>query len=137
MSLNPEYSPEPRRAEPQPQPIEPEPHRPEPSHLETEKRGPQPDPPVTEPGPATPPAKQSLGTRTGWAWTGLTAGAIILIVLLVFILQNLGSVTVSLFFWEFNLPVGIAVLLSAIGGALLMACVGGLRILQLRRAAKH
>ncbi|MEV6275873.1 lipopolysaccharide assembly protein LapA domain-containing protein [Nocardia sp. NPDC051832] len=148
MSLNPEYSPEPRRPEPPPQRIPPEPYQPGPEayHTETEKHGPEFD---TKPGPeptapALPPEsapavarKTSLGTRTGWTWVGLIASALILIVLLVFILQNLNSVRVGLLFWEFNLPIGIAVLLSAIGGALLMAAVGGLRILQLRRAVKR
>ncbi|WP_194814621.1 lipopolysaccharide assembly LapA domain-containing protein [Nocardia sp. XZ_19_385] len=148
MSLNPEYSPEPRRSEPPPQRIPPEPYQPGPEayHTETEKHGPEFDPqPGTEPNaPALPPetapavtGKTSLGTRTGWTWVGLIASALILIVLLVFILQNLNSVRVGLLFWEFNLPIGIAVLLSAIGGALLMATVGGLRILQLRRAVKR
>ncbi|GAB2637008.1 hypothetical protein GCM10027088_10980 [Nocardia goodfellowii] len=146
MSLNPEYSPDPRRPESPPQRIPPEPYQPgpEPYHTETEKHGPDfaPEPapettPPTAPATSTVTAKKSLGTRTGWTWVGLIVSAFILIVLLVFILQNLNSVRVGLLFWEFNLPVGIAVLLSAIGGALLMATVGGLRILQLRRAVKH
>lgn len=79
----------------------------------------------------------SVGSKTGYAWSGLVAGAIILVVLLIFILQNLDQVPVSLFFWDFTLPLGVTVLLSVIIGALLMALVGGLRILQLRRLAKH
>ncbi|WP_306307550.1 LapA family protein [Nocardia tenerifensis] len=94
-------------------------------------------PPATTP-PVTAPTKtrQSLSTRTGTTWMSLIAGALILIVLLVFILQNLDQVDVGLFFWHFSLPLGVAVLLSVIGGALVMALVGGLRILQLRRVAK-
>ncbi|MFE9575923.1 lipopolysaccharide assembly LapA domain-containing protein [Nocardia sp. NPDC006044] len=94
-------------------------------------------PPATTP-PAVPAAKhrQSLSSRIGNTWIGLIAGALILIVLLVFILQNLDQVQVGLFFWHFSLPLGVAVLLSVIGGALVMALVGGVRILQLRRAAK-
>ncbi|MFI6168244.1 lipopolysaccharide assembly LapA domain-containing protein [Nocardia sp. NPDC051052] len=95
-------------------------------------------PPATTAPPAMPAAKrrQSLSSRTGNTWIGLIAGALILIVLLVFILQNLDQVQVGLFFWHFSLPLGVAVLLSVIGGALVMALVGGVRILQLRRAAK-
>ncbi|WP_040797429.1 LapA family protein [Nocardia higoensis] len=80
---------------------------------------------------------KSLRSKAGYAWMSLIAGALILILLLVFILQNLTSVGVRLFFWEFNLPLGVAVLLSVIGGALVMALVGGVRILQLRRVAKR
>lgn len=99
-------------------------------------------PPTTTPPATTRPAvpatkhRQSLSSRTGNTWIGLIAGALILIVLLVFILQNLDQVQVGLFFWHFSLPLGVAVLLSVIGGALVMALVGGVRIIQLRRAAK-
>lgn len=75
-------------------------------------------------------------TRTGRAWTGLIVGAIVVVLLLVFIIQNLDSTRVQLFVWQWNLPVGIAVLLAAIVGALLAALIGGARIAQLRRVAK-
>ncbi|WP_330249359.1 lipopolysaccharide assembly protein LapA domain-containing protein [Nocardia sp. NBC_00565] len=78
-----------------------------------------------------------LKTRTGNTWVGLVAAALIAIVLLIFILQNLEQQRVDLFFWNFSLPVGILVLLSVIAGALVMALVGGMRIFQLRRAAKR
>ncbi|MBF6354682.1 DUF1049 domain-containing protein [Nocardia higoensis] len=93
------------------------------------------EPPLVEPG--VPGEPKSLRSRTGYAWMSLIAGALILVLLLVFILQNLTSVEVSLFFWEFHLPLGVAVLLSVIGGALVMALVGGVRIMQLRRVAKR
>lgn len=76
-------------------------------------------------------------TRAAALYTGLVVGALIVILLMVFILQNLDSVPIYLFTWEFNLPVGIAVLLAAVGGALVMAAAGGVRILQVRRAIKR
>lgn len=76
-------------------------------------------------------------TRTGQTWVGLIVAALIGIVVLIFILQNLEEQRVDLFFWDFSLPVGIMVLLSVIAGALVMALVGGVRIFQLRRAAKR
>ncbi|MEV5835987.1 lipopolysaccharide assembly protein LapA domain-containing protein [Nocardia sp. NPDC052112] len=76
-------------------------------------------------------------TRTGQTWVGLIVAALIGIVVLIFILQNLEQQRVDLFFWNFSLPVGILVLLSAIAGALVMALVGGVRIFQLRRAVKR
>ncbi|WP_406280529.1 lipopolysaccharide assembly protein LapA domain-containing protein [Nocardia sp. NBC_00881] len=106
---------------------------------------PDPDPDVSHNRPVVPPVAESaprattnksLSSRTGHTWTGLILGALILVVLLIFILQNLETVEVSLFFWHFSLPLGVAVLLSVIGGALVMALVGGARILQLRRVAK-
>lgn len=83
-------------------------------------------------------SRKSLAkTRTGDTWVALVAAALIGIVLLIFILQNLEQQRVDLFFWSFSMPVGIMVLLSVIAGALVMALVGGVRIIQLRRAAKH
>ncbi|GAA5056777.1 LapA family protein [Nocardia callitridis] len=95
-----------------------------------------------EPPDTTPPAapvksrRTSINSRVGNAWIALVAGAIILVILLIFILQNLARVEVSLFFWDFSLPLGVTVLLSVIAGALVMALVGGVRILQLRRVAR-
>ncbi|WP_430331992.1 lipopolysaccharide assembly protein LapA domain-containing protein [Rhodococcus sp. ACT016] len=76
-------------------------------------------------------------TRAASAWTGLVVGLLVAVVLIVFILQNLDSVTFQLFVWEFTLPAGISLLLAAIAGALIMALVGGIRIIQIRRVAKR
>jgi uncharacterized integral membrane protein len=75
-------------------------------------------------------------TRTRAAWFGVVIGAIILVQLLVFIVQNLESQRIELIFWEVNLPLGVSLLIAAIAGALIVALVGGLRMLQLRRALK-
>ncbi|MFD6389437.1 LapA family protein [Nocardia sp. NPDC055029] len=83
---------------------------------------------------ATPPGVH--GSKTGYAWIALLAAALIGIIVLIFIIQNLEKVTVDLLFWHFSLPIGITVLLSVIAGALVMGLVGGVRILQLRHAAK-
>ncbi|MEC3914973.1 LapA family protein [Nocardia sp. CDC160] len=80
--------------------------------------------------------KGALKTRAGYAWIGLVIAALIGIALLVFILQNLEQVNVTVFAWDWNLPLGVLVLLSVIAGALVTALIGGYRILQLRRAAK-
>lgn len=75
-------------------------------------------------------------TRTRATWFGVVIGAIILVLLLVFIVQNLQSQTIDLLFWEVTLPLGVSLLIAAIAGALVVALVGGLRMLQLRRALK-
>ncbi|MFC9979811.1 lipopolysaccharide assembly LapA domain-containing protein [Gordonia sp. NPDC127522] len=75
-------------------------------------------------------------TRTRATWFGVVIGAIILVLLLVFIVQNLQSQNIDLLFWEVNLPLGVSLLIAAIAGALVVALVGGLRMLQLRRALK-
>lgn len=76
-------------------------------------------------------------TRVGATWTGLVIGIIVLVLLLVFILQNLDSVTLELFAWDFTLPLGVTLLFAAIAGAVIMALAGGVRILQIRRAANR
>lgn len=76
-------------------------------------------------------------SRAASTWTGLVIGVLVLILLLVFILQNLDPVTMEMFVWEFTLPLGVSLLLSAIAGALVMALAGGVRILQIKRAAKR
>jgi uncharacterized integral membrane protein len=70
-------------------------------------------------------------------WTGLILSALVLLVLLIFILQNSTPVQISFLGVSGTLPVGVALLLAAIAGLLLVAIPGGLRILQLRRAARR
>ncbi|MBY8856193.1 lipopolysaccharide assembly protein LapA domain-containing protein [Nocardia sp. CA2R105] len=94
--------------------------------------------PEKTPATTTRPAgKDPLRTRAGATWVSLVAAAIIGIILLVFILQNLNQVKVTLFFWSFSLPLGVTILLSLIAGSLVMGLAGGWRIMQLRRAAKR
>ena len=84
--------------------------------------------------PAEEPVPRS---RTGMLWTGLILSALVLLVLLVFILQNSTPVQINFLGTSGTLPVGVALLLAAIAGLLLVAIPGGLRILQLRRAARR
>jgi len=76
-------------------------------------------------------------TRTARAHNALIAGAIVLILLLVFILENTESVKISYFGAGFHMPLGVALLLAAIGGALLVGIVGTARIVQLRRSVRR
>ena len=76
-------------------------------------------------------------SRTGGLWVGLILSALVLLLLLVFILQNDEPVQISFFALEGVLPSGVALLLAAILGILLVAIPGSLRILQLRRAARR
>ncbi|KAB1503812.1 DUF1049 domain-containing protein [Corynebacterium sp. 320] len=72
-------------------------------------------------------------TIAGSTWVALILGIFLLIVLLVFILQNQQSAQITFFAWNLNFPIGVGMLLAAIIGALVMALVGGVRIMQLRR----
>ncbi|MDR7168782.1 putative integral membrane protein [Nocardia kruczakiae] len=97
------------------------------------------DPPRVDNPPSTAPVRRNraLKTRAGYTWVALVAAAVIGVLLLIFILQNLDQVRIHLFFWQFNMPLGVTLLLSVIAGALVMALAGGWRIMQLRRAAKR
>jgi uncharacterized integral membrane protein len=75
-------------------------------------------------------------TRTGGLWTGLILSALVLLFLLIFILQNNVPVRINFLWMSGTLPTGVALLLAAIAGLLLVAIPGGLRILQLRRTAR-
>ena len=90
--------------------------------------------PTAQPPQAEPALRRS---RSGGLWTGLILSAIVLIFLLVFILQNQISVTIRFLCFAGAVPVGVALLLAAIAGLLLVAIPGGVRIMQLRRAARR
>lgn len=109
---------------------------------------------ATTPGTSTPPAERptipdgaaaarpsirtSPGrTRIGGAWIGLILGAVVLVFLLIFILQNLDPARVVFLGLEATLPLGIWLLFAAIAGVLLLAIPGLGRMVQWRRAAKR
>ncbi|MGD9989436.1 lipopolysaccharide assembly protein LapA domain-containing protein [Pseudonocardia sp.] len=76
-------------------------------------------------------------SRLAGLWIGLILSALVLLLLLVFILQNLGQVQIRFLGLDGNLPTGVALLFAAVAGVLLVAIPGSLRILQLRRAARR
>lgn len=104
-----------------------------------------PRPTTVEPGEPTtaavPPATQEFAqvrrTRFSGLWVGVTVAAVVLLVLLVFIIQNGQSVTISIFGGSMHLPLGVALLLAAILGVLVVAVPGYGRIIQLRRAMRR
>lgn len=104
-----------------------------------------PDQPPDLPPQTTVPAERSDApapesavkfTRAASLWTSLTAGFLILIVLLVFITQNTVSAQFAFLGWHWSLPLGVAILLAAVCGGLITVLAGTARIFQLRRAAK-
>src|SRR3954452_8931517 len=100
-------------------------------------RGTPPDPTATAGEYLTSPQSAVKFTRAAALWSALITGFVILILLLVFILQNTDSATIHFFGWEWNLPIGVGILLAAVSGGLLTVAVGTARIVQLRRAAKR
>jgi lipopolysaccharide assembly protein A len=84
-----------------------------------------------------PPAPARQHSRTSGLWVGLILSAVVLLFLLIFILQNLEPVRIQFLGLDGTLPTGVALLLGAIAGILLVAIPGSARIVQLRRAAKR
>jgi uncharacterized integral membrane protein len=76
-------------------------------------------------------------TRLSGAWTALVVGVIALIVILVFILQNLQSVELSFIAFHGRLPLAVALLFAVILGAIIVLTLGGARIRQLRMVARR
>ncbi len=105
-----------------------------------------PSSPVTAPPPSNgarpPPAPQAPQrgrghTRISGLRTGLIAGVAVLIVVLIFIIQNTHAVNISFLGAHLHLSLAVALLLAAIAGALLMAAAGTARITQLRLALRR
>jgi uncharacterized integral membrane protein len=115
MTSDPTASPDPFPGEVPPGPIEP-------------------TPPISE--RTVLPESAVKFTRAAALWSALIVGFLILILLLVFIMQNTDSTTIHFLAWQWNLPVGVAILLAAVCGGLLTVAAATARIIQLRRAAK-
>lgn len=74
------------------------------------------------------------GSRSGALYFGLVVAALLTILVLVFILQNSDSATIRFLGFEGAFPIGVAMLLAAVTGILIVAVPGSVRILQLRRS---
>lgn len=92
------------------------------------------DPKQPTTGRDTGPSEVEAGPRSGKTaglWISLILGAIVLVLLLIFIIQNNVPAQFEYFSAQFELPLGVAMLLAAIAGALIMALVGSVRMFQM------
>ncbi len=76
-------------------------------------------------------------TRISGTWVAVIVATIVLVFLLIFILQNLGTVTVTFLGLSLELPLGVALLFATVIGAALVILIGAARILQLRRRVRR
>jgi uncharacterized integral membrane protein len=76
-------------------------------------------------------------TRTGAAWVGICVAALLFVVLIIFMLQNTSSVEVTFLGLHGNVPLAMALLIAAVGAAILTMVVGAARITQLRRLSRR
>ena len=99
-------------------------------------------PPAAYPVSPQPPAGSAeelrLGrTRTSSLFVAAVAGLVLALLMLVFVLQNGDSQDLEFLWMDFSVPAGVAMLLAAIIGGLVVALLGLGRVLQLRLAARR
>jgi len=99
--------------------------------------------PTAPGGSSTPRDRNSSGTaqqrtsvrsrsRLGATWVGICFGAVVLLLLLVFMLQNTQPVDVSFLGWTGTAPLALTLLIAALGAAAVTLVLGSIRIGQLR-----
>ena len=76
-------------------------------------------------------------TRTGGVWVASGLFALVLVLLLIFILENGQRASISYFGAHGHLPLGVALLFAAVLGVLVVVIPGTGRIVQLRIAARR
>ena len=76
-------------------------------------------------------------TRISAAWVATAAALLLLVMLIVFILQNTARVEVHYLGLAGSLPLGMALLIAAVGGGVVVAIAGIARITQLRMKARR
>jgi uncharacterized integral membrane protein len=75
-------------------------------------------------------------TRASGFWAAVVVGLIVLLILIIFILENGQRASVSFMGAHGHLPQGVALLLAAVIGGLFVVLAGAARILQLRNRAR-
>lgn len=76
-------------------------------------------------------------TRTSGAWTAVILAAVLIVLLVIFVVQNTESVPLQFLWLDGNFPLAAALLIATAVGMVVVAAVGSLRILQLRRRVKR
>ena len=90
-----------------------------------------------QPGGQLPPQHVLKRTRVGGVWVASALFALLLLLLLIFILENGQRVDIGYFGAHGHLPLGVALLLAAVLGVLLVVIPGTGRIIQLRIVARR
>ena len=76
-------------------------------------------------------------TRASAVWVAVAAALLLLILLIVFMLQNPTKVDVHFLGFVGTLPLGIALLIAAVGGGVVVGIAGVARVTQLRMNARR
>lgn len=76
-------------------------------------------------------------TRASAAWLATGVALVLLILLIVFILQNSTKVEVQFLGMSGTIPLGMALFIAAVGGGVVVAIAGVARVTQLRMNARR
>lgn len=87
--------------------------------------------------PSRPATEKAPHSRVGGVWVSAVLFALLLLLLLIFVLENGQRAEISFFGQHGHLPQGVALLLAAVCGILLVAIPGTARIVQLRLRDRH
>jgi uncharacterized integral membrane protein len=103
----------------------------------TEETNPQEStPPQPTGGPARSPSN-SVVTRASMMWVATAAGLLVLVLLIIFILQNQESVTLHYLGLNGTVSIGVGLFIGAVGGGIIVAIAGTVRIIQLRARVRR
>jgi uncharacterized integral membrane protein len=92
--------------------------------------------PSPEDGPPPAPGAPRL-TRASAIWVATGAALLLLILLIVFMLQNSTKVEVHFLGLIGTIPLGLALLIAAVGGGVVVAIAGVVRVTELRVSARR
>ena len=100
---------------------------------------PEPVQPTSAPQASPPqaPQRRQLRTRISGVRTALIAGFIVLILVVIFVIQNAAAVNISFLGAHLRVSLAVAILIAAIAGALVMTAAGTARITQLRQVMRR
>jgi uncharacterized integral membrane protein len=101
---------------------------------------PEPEQPTSTPQASSPPPpaqRRQLHTRISGIRMGLIAGFAVLILVVIFVIQNPAAVNISFLGAHLRVSLAVAILLAAIAGALVMTAAGTARIAQLRHGIRR
>jgi lipopolysaccharide assembly protein A len=83
------------------------------------------------------PRRRKMNSRISGAYTALIVGIVILVLVLIFVIQNAHPVGISFLGAHLHLSLAVALLLAAVAGAVVMAAAGTARITQLRQIMRR
>jgi uncharacterized integral membrane protein len=93
------------------------------------------EPPSQTAAPQPPPRQAAKRSRISSLWVAFALFAVVLVLLLVFILENSQSVDINFFGAHGHLPLGVALLLAAVLGIVLVVLAWFARGVRVRAAA--